>query len=89
MSEFLFEIKRVITPYLSINGGPIVLAQIENEYHENDPGGQDYIQWCGELTKQLDMNVSWVMCNGMSAPDTINTVCDIYIYIPLFVSYLL
>merc|ERR1719464_1727779 len=46
-----------------------MMAQIENEYH----GSQAYIDWCGALVSTLSMNVSWVMCNGMSASDTINT----------------
>ena len=25
-----------VTPYISRNGGPIILAQIENEYMQND-----------------------------------------------------
>ena len=73
MSEFVMEIAKQAEPFLARNGGPIILAQIENEYHDSNSGGQAYIEWCGELTTKLDLNVSWVMCNGMSAKNTINT----------------
>eukprot|EP01084_Bolivina_argentea_P266161 451348_1 len=69
MQQFVEEIANISQPYLAKNGGPIIMAQIENEYH----GSQAYVNWCGNLVKTLDMNVSWVMCNGMSASDTINT----------------
>jgi hypothetical protein len=32
MRKFLLNIIDYVTPYLAKNGGPIILAQIENEY---------------------------------------------------------
>ena len=75
VQTFLFEIRDKIEPYLSKNGGPIVMAQIENEYKDTTPNGIEYINWCGQLADELNMNVSWVMCNGLSANNTIN-VCN-------------
>eukprot|EP01084_Bolivina_argentea_P198646 340099_1 len=69
MGTFVEGIASITQPYLAKNGGPVILAQIENEYH----GSSAYVNWCGQLIKTLNMNVSWVMCNGMSASDTINT----------------
>eukprot|EP01084_Bolivina_argentea_P267943 454991_1 len=71
MKGFMQEIVNIATPYLAKNGGPIILAQIENEYKKNlNP---TYISWCGEIAKELDIGIPWVMCNGDSAKDTINT----------------
>ena len=68
-------------------GGPIVLAQIENEIGgEVDPQTenlisgsgkegyatmQDYADWCGRLAEELEPNVTWTMCNGLTAPNCI------------------
>ena len=71
MKTFMQEIVKISTPYLAENGGPIILAQIENEYKHNlNP---TYIDWCGKVTTELDINIPWVMCNGDSAKQTINT----------------
>ena len=71
MERFVTDITKVMEKYLACNGGPIILAQIENEYHWT--GYIDYINWCGELTAKLDLGIPWVMCNGLSANNTINT----------------
>eukprot|EP01084_Bolivina_argentea_P267941 454988_1 len=76
MQTFVEEISRITEPYLAKNGGPIILAQIENEYD----GSQEYVNWCGNLVTSLNMNISWVMCNGLSASNTINTCNDLYCY---------
>eukprot|EP00526_Cylindrotheca_closterium_P008356 CAMPEP_0113609882 /NCGR_PEP_ID=MMETSP0017_2-20120614/4727_1 /TAXON_ID=2856 /ORGANISM="Cylindrotheca closterium" /LENGTH=850 /DNA_ID=CAMNT_0000518727 /DNA_START=69 /DNA_END=2621 /DNA_ORIENTATION=- /assembly_acc=CAM_ASM_000147 len=34
---------------------------------------QDYADWCGNLVQQLAPNVTWTMCNGLSAENTILT----------------
>jgi Glycosyl hydrolases family 35 len=73
----------------SYQGGPIVLAQIENELGEDDvalnedvskvsskigtPTVQDYADWCGELAQDLVPDVVWTMCFGLSANNTIAT----------------
>lgn len=49
----------------------MVLAQIENELH--NPPGSAYVEWCGELAASLEFDVPWVMCNGASANNTVNT----------------
>ena len=70
MQTFVEEISNVARPYLAKNGGPIILAQIENELHGDD---EDYVNWCGELAAAQDFDIPWVMCNGESANNTINT----------------
>ena len=71
MERFVTDITKIMEKYLAHNGGPIILAQIENEYHWSQY--MDYINWCGELTAKLDLGIPWVMCNGLSANNTINT----------------
>ena len=71
MERFVTDITKIMEKYLARNGGPIILAQIENEYRWKQY--MDYINWCGELTAKLDLGIPWVMCNGLSANNTINT----------------
>ena len=69
MERFVKDMVKVVEPHLARNGGPIILAQIENEYHGKDP---EYLSWCGDLAKSLNIGIPWIMCNGESAPGTIN-----------------
>ena len=34
---------------------------------------QDYADWCGDLAARVAPRVLWTMCNGLTAPDAINT----------------
>jgi hypothetical protein len=40
------------------------MPQIENEYQG---GSVEYVDWCGNLTTTLDLDIPWIMCNGMCA----------------------
>ena len=44
MKQFILTIIDYVNPYLAKNGGPIILAQIENEFNGYDSA---YIDWCG------------------------------------------
>ena len=55
--------------YFADHGGPIVLAQIENELNGADAR---YVQWNGDMANAFNVNVPWLMCNGESANNTIN-----------------
>jgi hypothetical protein len=70
MGGFVRAVAAVMRPFLARVGGPIVMAQIENELRlkPSDP----YVAWCGELAASLDLDIPWVMCNGASASNTIN-----------------
>ena len=70
MARFVSDIAKLVEPYLARNGGPIVMAQIENEYHWDD---QAYIEWCGKFSDSLHLGIPWLMCNGRSAKNVINT----------------
>ena len=39
------------------SGGPIALAQVENELG----GGGDYVQWCGNLAAAQGLPIPWLM----------------------------
>ena len=48
--------------YFADQGGPIVLAQVENELSGAD---QRYVDWNGDLAAEsFNVNVPWIMCNG-------------------------
>jgi hypothetical protein len=72
MRKFMLNILDYVTPYLAKNGGPIILAQIENEYHLNDTA---YVDWCGSLVSNdfAFAEIPWIMCGGESANSTIET----------------
>ena len=72
MRKFLMKIVEYVSPYLAKNGGPIILAQIENEYNGND---QAYVDWCGSLVinEFSSTQIPWIMCNGHAANSTLET----------------
>uniref|UniRef100_M4CFZ6 Beta-galactosidase n=1 Tax=Brassica campestris TaxID=3711 RepID=M4CFZ6_BRACM len=53
-------------------GGPIILAQIENEYGNvmgpYGESGKEYIKWCANMAQSLDVGVPWIMCQRNDAP---------------------
>ncbi|KAL3820568.1 hypothetical protein ACJIZ3_006481 [Penstemon smallii] len=61
-------------------GGPIILAQVENEYGNVEwaygIGGQLYIKWAAETAVGLNTTVPWVMCAQEDAPDPIINTCN-------------
>jgi len=71
MEKFVTKIVHITDKYLASNGGPIILAQIENEFGWSKH--LDYINWCGDLVDKLNLKIPWMMCNGLSANNTINT----------------
>ncbi|XP_031118394.1 beta-galactosidase 15-like [Ipomoea triloba] len=61
-------------------GGPIILAQIENEYGNiNGPYGDDgkeYINWCAKLANSFGIGVPWIMCQQHDAPEPMLETCN-------------
>ncbi|KAK6924521.1 Beta-galactosidase, beta-sandwich domain [Dillenia turbinata] len=61
-------------------GGPIILAQIENEYNTIQPAfeaeGSKYIQWAGKMAVGLNAGVPWMMCKQTDAPDPVINACN-------------
>ncbi|EOA38915.1 hypothetical protein CARUB_v10011312mg, partial [Capsella rubella] len=63
-------------------GGPIILAQIENEYGNvigsYGASGKAYIQWCANMAQSLDIGVPWIMCQQDDAPQPMLNTCNGY-----------
>ncbi|CAH8363768.1 unnamed protein product [Eruca vesicaria subsp. sativa] len=63
-------------------GGPIILAQIENEYGNvigsYGETGKAYIQWCANMAQSLDIGVPWIMCQQDDAPQPMLNTCNGY-----------
>ena len=79
METFVTYLLRYVEPYLARNGGPIILAQIENEYDNmegDNAGNKQYVQWCGALTQRMDIGIPWVMCSSHDAPAFIINTCN-------------
>ncbi|KAL9272366.1 Beta-galactosidase 7-like protein, partial [Drosera capensis] len=61
-------------------GGPIILAQMENEYGNimstYGQGGVQYINWCANMAESMDIGVPWIMCQQSNAPDPIINTCN-------------
>ncbi|KAK1394870.1 Beta-galactosidase [Heracleum sosnowskyi] len=61
-------------------GGPIIMAQIENEYgavqatYRED--GAKYIQWAAEMAVGLYRDIPWVMCKQPNAPSLVIETCN-------------
>lgn len=61
-------------------GGPIILAQVENEYGNVEwaygVGGELYVKWAASTALALNTTVPWVMCSQEDAPDPIINTCN-------------
>jgi hypothetical protein len=83
VDSFVTAVAREVEPHLARNGGPIVLAQIENEYGSQEAsygaGGQVYVAQMAQLMRDLNLQVPTVMCVQLDAPqDVINTCNGFY-----------
>ncbi|KPK96844.1 MAG: hypothetical protein AMK75_07810 [Planctomycetes bacterium SM23_65] len=62
-------------------GGPIILAQIENEYEligkKYGRDGKKYARWAIDTALSLDLGIPWIMCVG-SAAGAIETINGFY-----------
>ncbi|KAJ4822249.1 hypothetical protein Tsubulata_045095 [Turnera subulata] len=61
-------------------GGPIILAQIENEYG-NIMGpygarGKAYVEWCAQMAVAQNIGVPWIMCQQNNAPSSVINTCN-------------
>ncbi|MED6124886.1 beta-galactosidase [Stylosanthes scabra] len=64
-------------------GGPIVLAQIENEYNQvqrayrhNGNEGLKYVKWAAQMAVDTHIGVPWIMCKQKDAPDPVINACN-------------
>lgn len=72
MDRYLNKIHEVIKPYLLNNGGPIVMAEIENEYHVTNAEDQKYCDWFIGKAKEWNLQIP-LMCNH-ETDGAINTI---------------
>ncbi|KAI9908117.1 hypothetical protein PsorP6_016682 [Peronosclerospora sorghi] len=73
MERFVRYMVELSRPFLAKHGGPIIMAQIENEFTGHDP---EYVKWCGDLVKRLDTSIPWIMCYANAAENTILSCND-------------
>ncbi|PNX89920.1 beta-galactosidase 7-like protein, partial [Trifolium pratense] len=63
-------------------GGPIILAQIENEYGDvissYGEAGNAYINWCAQMAVSQNVGIPWIMCKQSNAPSPIINTCNGY-----------
>ncbi|XP_047083324.1 beta-galactosidase 9-like [Lolium rigidum] len=61
-------------------GGPIILAQVENEYGPMESvmgaGAKPYANWAAKMAVATDAGVPWVMCKQEDAPDPVINTCN-------------
>eukprot|EP01113_Clastostelium_recurvatum_P016377 TRINITY_DN1935_c0_g1_i2.p1 TRINITY_DN1935_c0_g1~~TRINITY_DN1935_c0_g1_i2.p1 ORF type:complete len:730 (-),score=170.45 TRINITY_DN1935_c0_g1_i2:65-2254(-) len=76
MARWMTYIVDKLRPYMASNGGPIILAQVENEYGwvENAYGssGRQYALWSAQFANSLNIGIPWIMCSQ----DDVTTVID-------------
>jgi len=75
-----------LRPMFAPAGGPIIMAQFENEFNNvakiYKEDGQRYLQWCVELADSLNFGVPCVMCAG-GARGAIETINAFYAHLQL------
>ena len=82
--QFMAEMERWVTdlcerlrPFFAVEGGPIIAAQIENEYdliaEQYGEEGQRYLRWAIQLGRRMELEVPWIMCVG-GMPGAIETI---------------
>ncbi|KAJ1283987.1 hypothetical protein BS78_03G169900 [Paspalum vaginatum] len=64
-------------------GGPIILAQIENEYGNimgklnNNQSASQYIHWCADMANKQKVGVPWIMCQqDADVPQNVINTCN-------------
>ncbi|RLN57031.1 hypothetical protein BBJ29_001361 [Phytophthora kernoviae] len=68
MERFVSYMVELSRPFMASNGGPIIMAQIENEFAMDDP---EYVEWCGDLVRRLNTSIPWIMCYANAANNTV------------------
>ncbi|XP_076927574.1 beta-galactosidase 3-like [Bidens hawaiensis] len=66
--------------FFASQGGPIILAQVENEYGSYElsygEGGRSYTQWAAKMALSQNTGVPWIMCQQWDAPDPVINTCN-------------
>jgi hypothetical protein len=78
VARWLSMLADLVRPLTAPQGGPVILAQVENEYglvaKNYGDAGRRYLGWCAERARVMELGVPWVMCVGAAAGvlETIN-----------------
>ncbi len=68
VEKYFEHLSAEIKPYLAVNGGPVILVQVENEYANvairYGEDGQRYLKWIVELAERVGLNVQKITCEG-------------------------
>ncbi|XP_035834794.1 beta-galactosidase 10-like [Helianthus annuus] len=68
--------------FFASQGGPIILAQVENEYGYYEAaygeGGKRYTQWAAKMALSQNIGVPWIMCQQWD-----NVFCSIYVKVKI------
>ncbi|CAH9056652.1 unnamed protein product [Cuscuta epithymum] len=63
-------------------GGPIILAQVENEYGFYEAaygeGGKRYASWAAKMALSQKTGVPWIMCEQFDAPVEVIDTCNLF-----------
>jgi len=84
MQNFTTKIVNVVKEanLFASQGGPIILAQIENEYGDimwnYKDAGKAYVQWAAQMALAQNIGVPWIMCQQQDAPQPIINTCNGY-----------
>ncbi|XVF61085.1 hypothetical protein PTKIN_Ptkin08bG0101000 [Pterospermum kingtungense] len=66
--------------FFASQGGPIILAQVENEYgfYESfyGEGAKRYVAWSARMAVSQNIGVPWIMCQQDDAPDPVINTCN-------------
>ncbi|XP_024534038.1 beta-galactosidase 8 [Selaginella moellendorffii] len=82
MQSFLTKIVNMMKEenLFASQGGPIILAQVENEYGNVDShygeAGVRYINWAAEMAQAQNTGVPWIMCAQSKVPEYIIDTCN-------------
>ena len=64
VERYFHELAKVLRPHLAVNGGPIILVQIENEYGSYPRRDHDYMVWLRDLWVKEGMHGPFVTADG-------------------------
>ena len=77
MGRFVTDLCERLDPLFASRGGPIILAQIENEYElirqSYGEEGERYLRWAIQLGRSFELEIPWIMCLG-GVPGALETV---------------
>lgn len=86
---FMYHMQRYTTTIIDLmkknklfapQGGPIIMAQIENEYNNVQLAyrdqGKKYVNWAANMAVNLYDKIPWVMCKQKDAPQSVISTCN-------------